>query len=857
MQTPFSPPRRHQEFTVAAPTRGAEIKQVPAPCTGFVHLAPQGPTAMPFAQPFTPTRAGIPTLEPMPTAVQVAAIPPSQSTGIVSPPVPLPAAAPMVVNVASVPTAAWPSFLPGQAPTRGRQAASVQAQPPAVARQYSGAAPPARPSPSNYQSGAMPPGGAAELKSGRVDKTDPDRVTSAVTTVAAAATASGGVESREVSPQRWQRADNHLSVGTSADDRTSPRKAVPTSHGGSGASPKKEVSRIAARSPSPRRDQEDSVGHGSPHKESVRRSLSSADLKNNDSVKKSSRPAPPRPAPPPGPDEATVVRLLQREVEDLRQENSRLQEKLCKSRSLVLLLQKQSDEARAEKEKEHRRAEGLQTQVNQLNKQLRKEIARGQQMERSMSTVANRSQGRGGVYCTEVGPFSLRGDEDKDSTPLRQRGLSPGRAVPPPVPSGSASNSFAYSNSALPSSLKDNTLDSFGDASLHRMEVHSAEVASEIAVASADADSAQMQEVSFDDGMDELPTDSKMASINPPALGVEQSWEFVVQGQYDSSEQEDFAAKLVSCFPENAVEKAWGCGVAFVCTRGRRMDTAVPNQDDFLVARHTLADEGYIALYGIFDGHGPSGHLCSAFARGSLPESIFGQHTLLMKPEDTLREAFRHTQAALADQPFDTQYSGTTAALALVLKIPNSSEQTETWLFVAHVGDSRIILASHREDEPSAFSVTSLTRDHRPDDAGEAERVQNDGGEVRKLHRSSGTVRVFAPGQDRPALALTRSLGDFAASDCGVIAEPEVSVYRLRPGVDALLMLGTDGLFEFCSNTDAASRILKEGVTAAGLESLCAESRRQWAQSSYNETVDDITAIVATLPTSPSMTPAG
>eukprot|EP00971_Amphidinium_carterae_P336997 6473617-Amphidinium_carterae.2 len=72
-------------------------------------------------------------------------------------------------------------------------------------------------------------------------------------------------------------------------------------------------------------------------------------------------------------------------------------------------------------------------------------------------------------------------------------------------------------------------------------------------------------------------------------------------------------------------------------------------EDDFLVARlalHTLSDEGYIALYGIFDGHGPNGfrtpqrargcvfsttcqrlrrHMCAAFARGSLPESIFGE----------------------------------------------------------------------------------------------------------------------------------------------------------------------------------------------------------------------------------------
>ncbi|CAE8614728.1 unnamed protein product, partial [Polarella glacialis] len=148
----------------------------------------------------------------------------------------------------------------------------------------------------------------------------------------------------------------------------------------------------------------------------------------------------------------------------------------------------------------------------------------------------------------------------------------------------------------------------------------------------------------------------------------------------------------------------------------------------------------------------------------------------------------------------------------------------------------------------SAFTVTSLTRDHRPDDEEEAERVRQHGGEIRKLRENSGAARVFSKGQDRPALALTRTLGASAASECGVSAEPDVSAYRLRPGVDVLLVLGTDGLFEFCSNTTAAGQILKEGVTDTCLSSLCRASRRQWAQSSYNETVDDITAIAAVLP---------
>mmetsp|Transcript_12573 Transcript_12573/g.28430 ORF Transcript_12573/g.28430 Transcript_12573/m.28430 type:complete len:836 (+) Transcript_12573:98-2605(+) len=835
MQSTIVPPRRNQDALTVAPPQVsvADVKQVQVP---IVRLASaQGaPCGMHVASSFAPTRAGVPAVEQPPAVQPTVQVPlmhgtqNGQNSGAAPPPVPLASHGQSSVlsvgsiSLSSMPTAAWPSMLPGQAPTRGRTIGNVVARqaPQVVSRSFSGAGPPGSKPCSVATPSRGSPLSVAEAGEARL-------------------VATGAAESREASQPAQQ--GTQMTSGPGVDNM---EKSARKPSKGVVASPKKEPASVRVpRSPSPRRD-EDAAGS------SVRRSASQVELR-SDAAKKRTQPAPKTNAS--APEEASMLKLLQRDAEELRQENSRLQEKLCKSRSLVLLLQKQADDARAEKEKEHRRAEGLQTQLQQLNKQLRKEIARGQQMERTMSAAGHR-----------VWPRSeLVHRQDEDSTPLKQRGASPSRngnsvSAPP----------FTYS-SELATTAKDDLYDSLHDTSLPAIEAASMDNSLEANDDRTGEDEAQPEKVLVKDNEKGLEAVQGKATRNLMAAhqqlggeGTERSWEFVVQGQYEPGDQDDFAAKLVSCFPDNAVEKAWSSGVAFVCTRGRRMDTTVPNQDDFLVARHTLSDEGYIALYGIFDGHGPNGHMCAAFARGSLPESIFGQHTLLMKPEDTLREAFRHTQTALAEQPFDTQHSGTTAALALVLNVPSSNaadrekDQSETWLFVAHVGDSRVILASHREDEPSAFSVTALTRDHRPDDAAEAERVQNDGGEVRKLHRNAGNVRVFAPGQERPGLALTRSLGDFAAADCGVIAEPEIAVYKLRSGIDALLMLGTDGLFEFCSNTDAASRLLKEGVTADGLESLCAESRRQWAASSYNETVDDITAVVATLPTSPSMTPA-
>jgi len=570
---------------------------------------------------------------------------------------------------------------------------------------------------------------------------------------------------------------------------------------------------------------------------------------------------------------ASALVQVQRELEESRRENSRFQEKLCKAKSLMLLVQKQAEEARAERDRERLRAESLQKSSQQLMRQLKRESAKVHLLERHLSAAARGEQWRQGTSLDVTAasePCSVEPSKGADVLSPSKETPSIGSLQVRQEEMDNCRSGVAFGEPGLDGGQRDDLDGGDAEGGLSSGEdggwpqcgdggVSAAEAAGGCGLSVASpGESTQRLELAQALGGSMTPRSGQPESgyIGDQASAgfeMQKSWEFVVQGQHDPARQQDFAQKIVSCYPDDAVERAQSRGVACVCNRGRRLDRSVPNQDDFVAARHTLVHGGHIALYGVFDGHGPAGHHCAAFARGALPESLFGQRTLLLRPEDTLREAFRQTQASLLEQPFDTEHSGTTVALALVLSLPapiaeEASQSGEAWLFVAHVGDSRAILASHRGGDPSAFTVTALTRDHRPDDADEAERVRQAGGEVRKLREGSGAARVFACGQDRPGLALTRSLGASAAMDCGVTAEPEVSAYRLRPGVDVLLVLGTDGLFEFCSNTTAAGQILKEGVTAASLQELCAASRQQWAQSSYNETVDDITAVAAALP---------
>ena len=76
----------------------------------------------------------------------------------------------------------------------------------------------------------------------------------------------------------------------------------------------------------------------------------------------------------------------------------------------------------------------------------------------------------------------------------------------------------------------------------------------------------------------------------------------------------------------------------------------MPNQDDLVLAMCSWGAQGRVALYGVFDGHGPAGHRCAALARGFLPERIFGDPKLLSGPQEVLRKAFMEAQQEMQRQ---------------------------------------------------------------------------------------------------------------------------------------------------------------------------------------------------------------
>ena len=64
-----------------------------------------------------------------------------------------------------------------------------------------------------------------------------------------------------------------------------------------------------------------------------------------------------------------------------------------------------------------------------------------------------------------------------------------------------------------------------------------------------------------------------------------------------------------------------------------------------------------------------------------------------------------------------------------------------------------------------------------------------------------GPKRVWDETGDGPGLAMSRCFGDTRAAKCGIISVPSVTKMEITSN-EAIIVLGSDGLFEFLSNKE-------------------------------------------------------
>jgi len=270
-------------------------------------------------------------------------------------------------------------------------------------------------------------------------------------------------------------------------------------------------------------------------------------------------------------------------------------------------------------------------------------------------------------------------------------------------------------------------------------------------------------------------------------------------------------------------------GIGYACKKGAK---SAPNQDDFCI----LVD-GNTTIIGVFDGHGLFGHFCSYTIQQLLPKLLLINPNYKNNLELALKQTFVKVDEALrgiAQQEgrFSVLLSGTTTTVLV---------HREDNLYVAHVGDSRAVLA--KTDKDGKITAVPLTRDHSPEIDEEKKRIELSGGEVRKQDPYAPS-RVFARDANYPGLAMSRAIGDEIAKCFGVIAEPEIKCLKIEKS-DVFFTVSSDGVWEFMSNKEVIEMIHKNGKARADMSAatVAETAFNTWLEHEKN-TTDDITCII-------------
>lgn len=288
------------------------------------------------------------------------------------------------------------------------------------------------------------------------------------------------------------------------------------------------------------------------------------------------------------------------------------------------------------------------------------------------------------------------------------------------------------------------------------------------------------------------------------------------------------------------------------------------NQDAMLVWEDFMGED--VTFCGVFDGHGPYGHMVSRKVRDALPLKLLsylqpcetkydgsGANCCNGNPKldvvdphkagavedkmDSLwREAFLKSYKAmdkeLRSHPnLDCFCSGSTA-VTIVKQGSN--------LFMGNIGDSRAILASKASND--SMVAIQLTVDLKPDLPKEAERIKRCKGRVFALQDEPEVQRVWLPFDDAPGLAMARAFGDFCLKEYGVISIPEFS-HRVLTDRDKFIVLASDGVWDVLSNEEVVEIVSSSPSRSGAARILVESAAREWKTKYPTSKMDDCAVV--------------
>jgi protein phosphatase 1L len=198
--------------------------------------------------------------------------------------------------------------------------------------------------------------------------------------------------------------------------------------------------------------------------------------------------------------------------------------------------------------------------------------------------------------------------------------------------------------------------------------------------------------------------------------------------------------------------------------------------EDFYETRIDSVEGEIVGLFGVFDGHG--GARAAEYVKKNLFSNLISHPKFISDTKSAIADAYNHTDSEfLKSENTQNKDAGSTASTAILVG---------DRLLVANVGDSRAVICRGG----NAFAVS---RDHKPDQTDERQRIEEAGGFV----MWAGTWRVGG------VLAVSRAFGDRLLKQY-VVADPEIQEEKIDNSLE-FLILASDGLWDVVTNEEAVA----------------------------------------------------
>jgi len=187
-----------------------------------------------------------------------------------------------------------------------------------------------------------------------------------------------------------------------------------------------------------------------------------------------------------------------------------------------------------------------------------------------------------------------------------------------------------------------------------------------------------------------------------------------------------------------------------------------------------------------------------------------------------------------------------TGSTSLAVVIHENAINESRCITVANVGDSRAVLSRNGK-------AIDLTKDHKPNDKFERERIESLGGSVDwcgQVDDNDNPIESTGCYRINGNLALSRAIGDRSERPW-VTNTADISHYLIEEENDDFLVLATDGLYDVMKSQDVVS-FVNDVLGSAPHTSRRHEIRRDMAKYVVDEAIkrgtnDNVTVLIVWL----------